>query len=129
MYVYRCYVYIYIYIERERESSVIEHIQIKVWFDTWSKKLLSFIQSCCLDLTIYTDFFTLKKFKVELSLSKKFILFASRKPIKNDEKCFLFHLESVSLFFDFVLIFWSCRKISLNREIRLFSKFMAFVPV
>ena len=33
-------------------------------------------------------------FKVVLSPSKKIALFASLKPFKNDEGCFLFHLKS-----------------------------------
>ena len=38
--------------------------------------------------------FILKIFKVRLSPSKKIALFASMKALKNDEKCFLFHLKS-----------------------------------
>ena len=38
-------------------------------------------------------------FKSDSYLPKEFVLFAFRKPFKNDEKCFLFHLKSSLRFF------------------------------
>ena len=49
------------------------------------------------------------------------------KPFKNDEKCFVFHLESSFHSQDiqiFVLTFWSSRKNGLIRKIKLILKFM-----
>ena len=66
--------------------------------------------------------------KVGLSPSKKKSFYLLEwKPLKNDEKFFLFHLKScfrspyVKMF---VLTFWSYRKKGLIRKIRLISKFM-----
>ena len=66
--------------------------------------------------------------KVGLSPSKKkYFYLLEWKPFKNDEKCFLFHLESsfrspyIKIF---VLTFWSYRKNGLIRKVRLISKFM-----
>ena len=47
--------------------------------------------------------------------------------LKNDEKCFSFHLKSSFHSQDietFILSFWACRKKGLIRKIRLISKFM-----
>ena len=70
-------------------------------------------------------------FKSDSYLPKEFVLFAFRKPFKNDEKCFLFHLKSSLRSQDiyvFVTTFWSCRKNCLIRKIRLTSKFMTSRP-
>ena len=64
--------------------------------------------------------------KVGLSPSKK-IPFLHWKPFRNDEKLCFFQLKSSSPFQDisiFVSKFCSCRKNSLIRNIRSFSKFM-----
>ena len=66
--------------------------------------------------------------KVGLSTSKKTLLFASLKALKNYEKCFLFHLKSSLRSQVFLLTFWSCRKNGLIRKIRLTSKFMTSQP-
>ena len=54
--------------------------------------------------------------KVNLSPSRKNLLYLLQwKPLKNDEKCFLFHLKRSFRSRDiyaFVLTFWSCRKIT-----------------
>ena len=53
------------------------------------------------------------------------------KPFKNYEKCFLFRLKSFFRSQDikvFVTTFWSCRKNSLIRTIKLTSKFMMSQP-
>ena len=52
-------------------------------------------------------------------------------PFKNDEKCFLVHLENSFRSQDidiFVLTFWSCTKSDLIRKMRLVSKFMTPQP-
>ena len=62
-----------------------------------------------------------------LTFKKKKCYLLDWKPLKNDEKCFLFHLKSpfgsqyISVF---VTIVWSCRKNGMIRKIRLTSKFM-----
>ena len=69
--------------------------------------------------------------KSDSHLPKKFVLFADWKLFKNDEKCFLFHLESSSLFqgiWVFVMTFWPCRKNGLIRKIRLTSEVMTSQP-
>ena len=68
-------------------------------------------------------------------LPKKFIC-VTESPLKMDEKCFLFHLESPFrsfVRFDrfveiFVLTFWSNRKNGLIRKIRVISNFMTSQP-
>ena len=48
-------------------------------------------------------------------------------PLKNDEKCFLFHRKSsfrCQVIYVFVKTFWSCRKNRLIRKLRLTSKSM-----
>ena len=55
----------------------------------------------------------------------------TEKPFKNDKKCFLFRLKSFFCSQDvyvFFTTFWSCRKSSLIRKIRLISKFMTSPP-
>ena len=52
-------------------------------------------------------------------------------PLKNDEECFLFHLESSFRFQEisvFLMTFWSCRKNDLIKKIRLTAKFMTSQP-
>ena len=69
--------------------------------------------------------------KLNSHLPVKFLLFASIKSFKNDEKCFSFHLTSCFPSEDikiFVLSFWSCRKNGLIRNIRLISKSMTSQP-
>ena len=66
--------------------------------------------------------------KLDSHLPKKFVL---EMPIKNGEKCFLFHLKSTFRSQDnkiFVFTFWGCRKNGLIRKIRLISKFMTSQP-
>ena len=69
---------------------------------------------------------------LKVGLSKKIcVVCLIESPLKNDEKCFLFHLKSsfrsqyISVF---VTTFWSCRKNGLIRKIRLTSKFMTLQP-
>ena len=66
--------------------------------------------------------------KVEISPSKKIVLFASVKVLnKSNEKNFLFHLKISFGFQDiliFALDFWLFRKNCNIRKIRLISKFM-----
>ena len=53
------------------------------------------------------------------------------KPVKNNEKCFLFRLKSSFRsqdIFVFVTTIWSCRKNSLIRKVRLTSKFIMSQP-
>ena len=82
-------------------------------------------------LKIMKKFF-LFHLKVRLSPSKKvFYYLLQRKPFKNDEKCFLFHLKSSFHSQDiliFLLTFFSCRKNDLMRKIRLISKFLTSQP-
>ena len=69
--------------------------------------------------------------KSDSHLPKKFVLFADWNFFKNDKKCFLFHLESSSLFqgiWVFVMTFWPCRKNGLIRKIRLTSEVMTSQP-
>ena len=52
-----------------------------------------------------------------------------RKPFKNDEKYFLFHLKNSFRSQDiFALTFWLYRKNDLIRKIRLISNFMTSKP-
>ena len=63
--------------------------------------------------------------KLDSHLPNK-LLFASMTALKNDEKCFLFHLKSSFRFQNiciFILAFWSYRKNGLIRKIRLISNF------
>ena len=63
--------------------------------------------------------------------SKNLCHFLDWKPFKNDGKCFLFHLKSSFCSQDikvFVMTFWSCRKNSLIRKMRLTLKFMTLQP-
>ena len=60
--------------------------------------------------------------KVGLSTFKKIGFLLQWKLFKNNEKCFLFHLKSSFHSHDiqmFVLTFWSCRKNSLIKKIKL----------
>ena len=69
--------------------------------------------------------------KVKLSPYKKLFYLFQWKSVKNNEKCFYFHLKSSFRFYDiyiFVLTFRSCRKNNLIRNIRLISKFMMSKP-
>ena len=64
-------------------------------------------------------------------LRKNLCYFLDWKPFQNDEKWFLFHLKSFFRPQDisvFAMTFWSCRKNSLIRKIRLTSKFMMLQP-
>ena len=68
--------------------------------------------------------------RVGLSPSKNLCYLLDWKPFKNDEKCFLFRLKSFFRSQDkvFMTTFWSCRKNSLFRKVRLTSKFMTSQP-
>ena len=69
--------------------------------------------------------------KSDSHLPKKIVICLIESPLKNDEKCFLFHLKSSFRFQDilvFVTTFWSCRKNGLIRKIRLTSKFTTSQP-
>ena len=78
---------------------------------------------------VYSYFLSIK---VGLSHPKKILCYLLHwKPLKNHEKCFLFHLKSSFRFQDisvFVMTFWSCRKKGLIRKVKLTSKFMTFRP-
>ena len=61
-------------------------------------------------------------FKVTLTFQKILYYFFDWKPFRSDEKCFLFCLTSFSRSQDikvFVTTFWSCRKNSFTRKIRV----------
>ena len=65
------------------------------------------------------------------SPSKTFFYLLQWQSFKNDEKCFLFHLESFFRcqdIFIFVLTLWACRKNCLIRIRRLILKFMTSQP-
>ena len=68
------------------------------------------------------------KFKVvPFSSKKKLVLFASMKPIKNDEKWFWFHVKSFFHSWDiqvFVWFFLVMQKNDLIRKLKVISKFM-----
>ena len=84
-----------------------------------------------LDNKNYPDVLTLFLLKSDSYLQKKFVLLLDWKSFKNDEKWFLFHLKSSFHSQDiyvFVTTFWSCKKSSLIRKIRLTSKFMTSQP-
>ena len=70
--------------------------------------------------------------KVGLSPSKFFFCyFLHWQLVRNDENCFLFHVKAIfilKIFQFLVTTFWSCRKNSLIRKIRLISNYMTSQP-
>ena len=91
-----------------------------MYFDLLEKnpsvKLFSFLK----DLS-----FLQNNIKVGLSPSKKNVVMCFiESSLKNDEECFLFHLKTSFRSQDihvFIITFWSCKKNSLIRKIRLVS--------
>ena len=79
-------------------------------------------------LLTLTDVIKEDYLKADSHLSKKLCYLLYWKPFKDDEICFLFHLKSSFRSQHFVMTFWSCRKNSLIRKIRLTSKFMTSQP-
>ena len=78
---------------------------------------------------VIMQFNAARRFKAELSLSKKNLLFAWLKA--HGEKCSFFHLTSSVCspnILVFVTTFWSCRKNYLIRKITLTLKFMTSEP-
>ena len=70
----------------------------------------------------FTKVFLWKYFFGLLSSKKNLCYLLDWKPFKNDEKCFLFHLENSICSQDiyvFVMTFWSCRKNDMIKKIGL----------
>ena len=80
----------------------------------------------------FVRMFTLKVLRFGLSPSKKIcVICFIKSPLKVIKKCFLFHLKSSFHSQDiwvFIKTFWSFRKNSLIRIIRLTSKFLTWQP-
>ena len=95
------------------------------------KFLYSSILTIIISYIISTISIILTKLKSDSHLPKKLCQLLDWKPFKNDNKFFLFHLKSffLSQYIQvFVTTFWSSRKNSLVRKIRLTSKFMTSQP-
>ena len=94
------------------------------------KFLYSSILTIIISYIISTISIILTELKSDSHLPKKLCHLLDWKPFKNDKK-FLFHLNSffLSQYIQvFVTTFWSSRKNSLVRKIRLTSKFMTSQP-
>ena len=94
------------------------------------KFLYSSILTIIISYIISTISIILTELKSDSHLPKKLCHLLDWKPFKNDKK-FLFHLKSffLSQYIQvFVTTFWSSRKNSLVRKIRLTSKFMTSQP-
>ena len=70
-----------------------------------------------------------RSIKVGLSpFKKKFFISFNDSPSKMTKNAFYFILKALFVLKIFVLTFWSCRKNSLIRKIRLITKFMTSQP-
>ena len=70
-------------------------------------------------MIVINNRFNLFNWSGTLSFQKKMYYFLLWKPFKNDEKCFLFHLQGFfrpQNIYVFVMTFWSCRKKDLMKK-------------